>query len=111
MDGMHSSTGQVNNNNVPTLTVSYHYEQPALNTIGQLSISSFDEDLPQQGSFVVTSFTQVQFIDTDGSTKTEDTGFVSAISRSKLTRVDWEAQVSNGFTAWLLNLFYWPQVT
>ncbi|MEU5438317.1 hypothetical protein AB0G73_33880 [Streptomyces sp. NPDC020719] len=111
MDGMHYSYDNVHNNDPQTLTISYHYEQPALDTIAQLSLSSVSQNAAERADSTIASFTKVRFVDSDGQTRELNPGFVNALSRSKLVGIEWQVQLSNVAAFWLLNLFYWPSVS
>ena len=107
MDGMRWHTNSFASDD-GYASASEHIEIPPTSTIGQISLSgNYDHTDPNLGS---TAFTSCEFIDDDGVQRTQQLSGAS-FSRNKMVRVDFSVFVDSGATDYIVNLFFWPDVS
>jgi hypothetical protein len=114
MNGMHYEQHWAYNPNDDWYSASWHFELPPSNSIVQLSLGSYDE--ADDKALADLAITHVEFLDDQGQPQHQDFPIAvnfpaqQAISVNRLTRVDWQAIVSNAFARILVNLFFWDSV-
>jgi len=116
MNGMHHSSGYAYQIGGDWHSASWHYELSPKSTLAQLTLADhyeFDDETK-----VDLGFTSCEFIDGDGVQHKDSFpdidqigGVVHKFGRNKLVRVDWEMRVYDVYSTWLLNLFYWNNVS
>ena len=115
MNGMHCDTSYAYTTGGDEYTASWHYELPPTSTIGQLSLNRYYEF--DDKAHVDLGFTHVEYLGPQGQTSHNDYPDITSadpqliVGITNMTRADWEIGVSNCWAEWLLNLFYWDNVS
>jgi hypothetical protein len=115
MNGMHQEENWAYTIDSDNFTASHDYELPPTPTLAQITLGQFYEFGDQ--SHVDLGFTSCAYLDEHGVTRTDlfpdidDLDSVHVFARNGLARADFQIRVSNMFASYVVNFFFWDEVS
>jgi hypothetical protein len=115
MNGMHTEQWWALTGGSDDFTVSHDYELPPTPTTAQITLGSFYEF--DDKSHVDLGFTSCAYLDKDGVTRTDPFPDIDAFDavhvfgRNGLVRADFQIRVSHIGASYVVNFFFWDNVS